>query len=110
MEKPFAALRGAKQDRPSLSHAMMDRLLTLFEVVAGLQPAPPELHATDAERRLTWLLYCVAKNGWDAPVPPYPGDVTPKRERQLVELGFALDDPLLEVSIDERRDDTDVIP
>jgi hypothetical protein len=96
--------------RLALSHAMQDRLLTMMEYLAGITGKPPELTGTDAELRLTWLLYCVVKNGWDAPVPPFPGDVPKKYEREKAEMGLALDDPMPQVSIHAGRDDTQAVP
>lgn len=60
---------------------------------------------TEAEARLSWMLLCIHKNGWEARVPPFPADVTPKREQTLATRGLALDDP--PPSPRKRREDVD---
>ena len=101
MVSPYEGVHAeTKQDRHALAVDLFDRLLTIIEYVDG----------TEAMMKLTWVMYCIVENGWDKPVPPWPGDVSAKAQRDKEEIGLSLADPIPEVHLDDGRDDSSVLP
>jgi hypothetical protein len=99
-----------KQDRHALAVDLFDRLLTIIEYVDHGGRIPEEWNGTEAMMKLTWVMYCIVENGWDKPVPPWPGDVSAKAQRDKEEIGLSLADPIPEVHLDDGRDDSSVLP